>query len=328
MAAMTTKAYIDSLFKDYDESKALADFKEELQSNLEAKIASLEKKGLSGDEAFKKATAELGDVGALADEISLKKKQEVFEEVYMDIKRYMNPARVVGYVASGLALAFGIITALIAYFSINLYQFDEFAPNGFVPQGAPHFLPQFLWDTRFDLVGALGTLLAYVPLAVAGFTFLGLTQETAAVFPMKKKRAVWYAVGAWLITFGVILLPLVYFSAGPRDGLVGGIGSLLPFTLSGGGLLAFLSLTEKNRLKPWLRARVAMEYEMFNDPKDAMRFGLFSGAIWIFAFALFFLLGFVIGFRYSWLVFVFAVGFQLILQAVLSKKGGGAGGTV
>jgi hypothetical protein len=58
---------------------------------------------------------------------------------------------------------------------------------------------------------------------------------------------------------------------------------------------------------------------MWSDPVIAGRFGMFSGAIWIFAAGLFILFGFLIGFKYSWPVFVFAIAFQLLLQGILYK---------
>ena len=84
---MNTEEYVHSLFADYEETQGLKDFMEELQSNLDARVASLVKKGLSEQDAFEKACAELGDISVLADELSLKKRREVFEEVYMDIRK-------------------------------------------------------------------------------------------------------------------------------------------------------------------------------------------------------------------------------------------------
>jgi hypothetical protein len=105
------------------------------------------------------------------------------------------------------------------------------------------------------------------------------------------------------------------------------IAILIPFVLPGTALLAFLVLTEKDRLKPWAkefrRGAVKREMEMWNNPAVAARFGLFSGAIWIFAFGLFIMLGFIIGFKFSWLAFVFAVAIQLLVQGVMSKPGNG-----
>jgi hypothetical protein len=59
---------------------------------------------------------------------------------------------------------------------------------------------------------------------------------------------------------------------------------------------------------------------IWNDPVIASRFGMFSGAIWIFAAGLFILLGFLIGFKFSWLVFVFAIAFQLLVQGFMYKQ--------
>jgi hypothetical protein len=140
---------------------------------------------------------------------------------------------------------------------------------------------------------------------------------------MKKKRAALYTIAAALIAFGLLLFPLVYFGAGKRDGMIGALGTLIPFVLSGIGLLAFLILTEKDRRKPWAVTYYAEEVkkaqEMFSDPATATHFGLLSGAIWILAFGLFVLLGFTVSFKFSWLVFVFAIAAQLLVQAFMCK---------
>jgi hypothetical protein len=86
---MGTQKYVDGLFSGYEQTPTLCDFKEELRSNLNDRIANLIKKGMSEQMAFDKATTELGDISALADEISLKKKKEVFSEMYMKTKNYM-----------------------------------------------------------------------------------------------------------------------------------------------------------------------------------------------------------------------------------------------
>ena len=314
---MNAKEFIDSLFEGYEKTKDLADFKEELLGNLNAKIESLMKKGMDEHSAFEKASAELGDVSALADELSLKKRKEVFEEVYMDIRRYMPAGRVAAYVLFGMDFLFGVIAAFITWFSSA--QSDIFG--------------------MLSLTAAFAALMPFFVTAVGGFTFLGLTQETAAAYPMKKRRAAWYTLAALLIAFGISLMPVVYFAipsgaapAGiavlPQIGsapheVVWALGTLLAFALPGGGLLAFLVLTEKDRLKPWAKefrsGAVKREMELWNNPEIAARFGMFSGAIWIFAAGLFVLLGFVIGFRFSWLTFIFAVAVQLLVQGLMSK---------
>jgi len=304
---MEAKEFVDSLFKGYEETPALADFKEELLGNLNAKIEDFIRKGMSMEAAFAKASAELGDVSVLANDLSLKKRTEVFEDAYMGIRRYMSAGRVAWYVVFGVLALFGIITALIVFFAtewVNL-------------------------KTTIGLTSVFGTLLPFFTIAVAGFTFLGMTQETASMYPVKKLRAIWYTVAATLTAFGVFTMPVVFFGtkiAGlGKLGLVPVIAVAIPFILSGGGLLAFLILTEKNRLKPWAKnlcdETAAREMEMWTDPAIAARFGMFSGAIWIAAAGLFFLLGFLIGFKFSWLIFIFATAFQLVIQGVMSKQG-------
>ncbi|MDR2716837.1 MAG: permease prefix domain 1-containing protein [Treponema sp.] len=318
---MNAQELVDSLFKGYEETPALADFKEELLGNLNAKIESLVKNGMNADAAFAKASAELGDVSALANELSLKKRKEVFEEVYLDIRTYMSAKRVGGYVTFGILAFFGITAGCITLFAARRTGLN-------VP---------------FDLTAFFATMMPFLTAAVAGFTYLGVTQETASMYPVSKKRGAWYAAAAGLLAFGLFTMPIVYFSgriAGDIvDGITGAtipnIGSLaavvpvislmIPFILPGAGLLTFLVLTEKDRLKPWAKnfreKTVAREMALWNDPAVAARFGLFSGAIWIFAAGIFVLLGFLIGFKFSWLVFIFATAFQLLVQGVMSKRG-------
>jgi hypothetical protein len=58
-------SYLDSVFRGVEETKELCDFKEELAANLSDKIADLQAGGLSEDEAFRQATASLGDIRSL-----------------------------------------------------------------------------------------------------------------------------------------------------------------------------------------------------------------------------------------------------------------------
>jgi hypothetical protein len=230
---MNAKELVDSLFAGYEETAALTDFKEELLGNLNAKVETLMKKGMDESAAFEKAGAELGDISALADELSLKKRKEVFEEAYMDIRRYMTTPRVAGYVIFGALAFFGLFSGSMAYFS------------------SQHLIPPAL-----NLTVLLGAMMPFLVAAIAGFTFLGVTQETAAVYPIRKKRAAWYAAAAGLIAFGISAAPVTFFAiraGGENAEMTGSLGVLLAFVLPGSGLLAFLVLTEKNRLKPWAK---------------------------------------------------------------------------
>jgi hypothetical protein len=304
-----TKAFVESLFDGYEKTPSLLEFMEELTGNLDDKVASGVKKGMSREAAFSKAQAELGDISALAAELSLKARQDVFAERYLGIRAYMTAPRVVLYVLCGALLAFGLVSAAIVYFTRDARAYGA-SING-----------------TERMTGVFGVLLVFLTASAAGFTFLGLTQETADCHPMRKKRAALYAAAAGLIVFGCALSPLSYFATG--RGLMEAVAVLIPFFLPGSGGLAFLVLTEKSRLKPWAAGRALEEIkrsrELFPDGAAEARFGLYAGAIWIFAFGAFFALGFAIGFRYSWLSFVFVTAIQLAVQGTLVKNPGADG---
>jgi hypothetical protein len=301
---MDTKDFVDRLFSEYEDTAELRDFKEELLSNLDARIASLAAKGLAQNEAFEKASGELGDISALADQISLRKKQEIFQDAYMGMRVYLKPLRVALYVITGAWGILGAVIALVVYFT-----------------GEEQSALEAFWEPNKRLTGSLGVLLAFVSSAAAAVTILGVTQETAARYPRSKKRGAWYALAAGALSFGAILFPLTYFAT--DRGLMEATATLIPVFIPALALLIFLRLTEKDYRKPWARARYEKEArisrELWSDPLAAARFNMVSGAIWIFAAGLFILLGVIIGFHLSWLVFVFAVAVQLAVQSMMMK---------
>ena len=309
---MNTQEYVKSLFKDYEETGSLKDFMEELQSNLDARIASLLRKGLPEDEAFTRACAELGDISTIADDLSRKKKQEVYSEMYMGTRRYLTPKRTALFILGGAIVCFGLTTGAITWFATEI---------------------------RY---AALASGMLFIALGAAFLTFMGLTQETAANNPMSWKRAFLYAVSVMVFLFGVLSVPISYFAisgAGP-SGLAGqdwtlppmnlaftsAIASAMTFILPGAALFIFLALTEKDRSKAWaaaLREKAKRDgQELFANTNESMRFGLYSGAIWIAALALCILLGFIVSFKISWIVFLFAIAVQLFVQGAMMKNKG------
>lgn len=333
---MNTKNYVDSLFLGYEENAGLADFKEELVSNLNEKIAALVRGGMSEEAAFEKASAQLSGISALADEISFKKKQEVIGEAFMDIRSYMTPRRVAAYVIFGLITAFGIICAFLAAFSTDNFLTHFDAPSGAAAvTGASAFKSYFI----SGIVPFLGVIFAFIPLCAGAFTYLGLTQELPGLYPLSGKRAAWYAAAVFALCAGLTLFPLTWFSTPEEVKFVRSFGVLIPFALPSAGLLVYLILTEKDRRKPWLRelgnsfnwmagggltqtgGQRPPEIEFFSHPEKAARFGMFSGALWIFAIGIFLAAGFSpVGFKYSWLVFIFAIALQLFIQGCMMKK--------
>jgi uncharacterized membrane protein YbhN (UPF0104 family) len=305
---MDTGKYIDSLFSDYQETSELADFKEELKNFLEERVRSLMKGGLGESEAFAKASGELGDITAVADEVSRKKKQEVLGEMYLGTRHYISAKKSALYALCGLVL------------------------------GAAILIPLITWLASGDAVGASGSVLPFGMVSLLGFLYLGLTQETASREAMSWKRALLYVLAAGLILFGAITAFIVYFAvssespetlaehgADPKNAeMLSAISVLFAFVLPGIGLGIFLFLSEKDRSKPWVidRRKEHMKHasEQFSDPAKEQQFGLISGAIWILAAAVFVALGFLIGFRYSWLTFLVAVAAELVALALMTGK--------
>lgn len=282
--------YVDDLFLGYEESRELADFKEEIKINLMDRIEDLKNNGMTEEEAFTKAVAELGDITSVADEISKKKRNEVIGQMYVHPKTEVGMKHAVGYVVAGGALLFGIIVGFISYFA-----------TGAVSHGVSSLLP-------------------FLVLSGAAFVFLGLTQETASHFPMKWVRALIYAVASGLLLFGLTTAAMLYFM--DDLGMHAVFGTLLPFVVPGLGILAFLMLTEKSRLKPWVleEQTVLMEHYGKRDPRRTAQGGLLSGALWIFAIAMVILAGFKLGFIYAVVVFLLAIALQLMIEFWVQAK--------
>jgi len=269
---MNAKEFVNSLFEGYEETAALADFKEELLGNLNAKVENLTRKGMDGETAFAKAAAELGDVSALADELSMKKRTEVFEEVYMGIRKYMATSRVVAYVIFGILALLGPTVGAIAFLATR---------------GAG-------MNPALPMTAMFGSIMPFLVAAAAGLTFLAATQETASLQPLSNKRAAWYTAAAALIALGIFNMPVVFFGTifgteitgrvisemwpyaepfigdidipaeivaeflegnfGTGLALIPAISLVIFFVLPGIGLLVFLVLTEKDRRKPWAKS--------------------------------------------------------------------------
>ena len=300
---MKLRAHVDALFADYDDTASMRDFKEELYGNLTDRMDALRKQGLSDEEALRKALTELGDVSVVAEELSMKKKQDVYSDMYMGTRKYLTPGRTVLFILGGLVVCFGAMSAAITWFATELQ------------------------------VASLASGMIFIAAGGSFLTFMGLTKETATNHPMSWKRAIFYALSVLLFLMGIFTVPLVFFAASGTDpselaahgwnfsqkslGLSSAIATCIPFLLPGIALFVFLVLTEKDRHKPWvtaLREQAAkQERDWFASEKAAARFGILSGVIWITAIALFVLLTILFGFKFSWLALVAALVGQMLL---------------
>lgn len=289
---MKAQVYVDRLFQDYEDTQELRDFKEEIVVNLQERIKELQSKGISEDEAFRQAVDELGDITQVAEEISKQKRKEVIGQMYIHTKVPLSKFHAVGYVACGGAILFGLLAALIVNASTG------------------------------ELYTAIASLLPFVAIPAAGLVFLRLTQETSHQLPMGWKRAALYALGSGSVIFGLVTACMLYFMDAKMLEAV--YGTLIAFLVPGVCLLAFLILTEKERRKPWVleEERIWTEYyeQKYGEPGRYEQRGLLSGALWIVTVAVFLILGFTIGFKYSWIVFLFALAVELLIEFWVRAK--------
>lgn len=278
------KKYVDSLFSDIYDTKQLRELKEEVSANLMEKINDYIAAGYSEDNAFKKAVEELGDMSELID--SLKKASVEKMEGNMMNGLGLDKKHIVGYLAASTILLFGIMAAGIIYL-----------------QGK-------------NLFNTAGTLMPFFIVATALYVYFGLTQESATDYGMESKRALAYSLATAVILCGIYAAGFLYFSG---NELFVVLATLAPFVLVSGVIYIYLGLTEKSRRKmdsAWQKQWV----EYYSNPSTMMVRGNISGALWIFSIAAFLLLGFTIGWRYSWIVFIFAVGFETLIEAYFSSQ--------
>lgn len=288
---MEVKNFIDQAFEKYEKSPELIDFKEELLTNLEDRLNSLQAAGMSRTKALREIEVEFADINKIADEMSLAKKKEVFELQYMSLRHFVTKTQAAIYTALGVAVLFGLVTAGLSYLS----------------------------TTKIESL--LGVLLVFLAVPIAGFVYMGLMQETARRNSMRPLRAAIYAVASLLLLISVLLVLMTVF--GEAKSLVGGLGILIPFALPGVGLIAFLLLTEADYRKPWVVKETEKHNEWaqkFEHSGNAMTFGLLTGAIWILTIGAVILLLILKQWLYSWLPLVAALAATLILLAYYMRK--------
>jgi len=292
---MKEKVYVDRLFADYEDSPEIKDFKEEITANLYAHIRNLVSKGLDEEAAFEKATAELGDITAIADDIGKKRRNEAIGQMYMKAKVHVTKRTAVGLtIASGLLLtAVGI--SLVTFFS---------SING----------------TALYIISAV-----LIPVASGLYTYFGLTQETTAHYAMDNKRAAAYGIVCFTAFLGTALATVAFFPGGLGLAIAAGIKSV--FIIPAICALIFLLITEPKRQKPWLKAMIERETEnslQFRkemvDPAKAARFGVISGGVFLLFVALFLTMQFVLKIPYAWIIIPFAFAIQALLTSMLFEK--------
>jgi len=210
----------------------------------------------------------------------------------MDTRRYMKKKTVAAIAACVSVIVFGLAVKGVAYF------------------------------IRGSLVEVVATCFVFDMAPLALLTYIALTQESAFYKPMDKKRAMAYTICAFMLLFGIGAFGLAALSV-KIGSIAQALAILAPFALPSLAVAAYLAITEPDRTKHLAAKRLQ---EDFYNPLDfsssgaQAKFGLYSGALWIGAVALFVLLGMLFGFEYSWAVLPGAVIIEMLLLASMAGK--------
>ncbi|MCL2629030.1 MAG: permease prefix domain 1-containing protein, partial [Oscillospiraceae bacterium] len=226
---MKEKVYVDRLFADYEDTLDIRDFKEEVTANLVERVKGLAATGLSEDESFEKATAELGDITAIADDAGRKKRNETISQIYMNAKVPITKRTAGGVAAASGVLMIAVGLVLVAFF-------------GQIQSTALYFLSATLLSASAGL-----------------YTYFGLTQETAAHYAVSKKRALAYGIICFTGFLGTGLATALFFFTEIEIYITIIVKTI--FIIPTICTLVYLLATEPKRQKPWLKAITEREIE-------------------------------------------------------------------
>ncbi len=274
--------YLDSLFDDIHETKQVRELKEEMAANLLDKINDFIANGDNKEKAFKKGVASLGNVDELINNLRTASQAKVERNLLKP--KPLNKKHVMGYMTATVVLLLGFVVAGIVYLLSN------------------------------NVIYGVATFVSFAVVSSALYVYYGLTQETAFNYGMKAPRALAYSVAS-AATLAGIFMPLLLYLNGNR--LVAVFTVLLLLIIPSIIAFIYLGLTEKSREK----ITAVSGYQQLN-PQSVKVKDTLSGAIWIFATAIF-LIGIFVRWqywKYSWIVFLFAAGFQVVLEAFFQSR--------
>ncbi|PYI64882.1 hypothetical protein CVV68_20560 [Arthrobacter livingstonensis] len=296
--------YLDEAFAGVAMTAELQDLKEEIRSNLLARVAELKVAGVPEGEAAATAVAELGDLGELIGQDTAGAAGDPASPAVVQAREYsrnrVKPRS--GFVIGIVLLSVVALAALLLFVLVV-------GTSG----------------------GAATAVLAGFALAVSAGAVVtwSLRQETSQNFPVPPRRAISYGAATAAAVVGLALCSLV--GAAGTGVMAAGIFVVL------GSVVGFIKLgiSQTNRKKPWVRAvqRDFLGQDRFSqDPASAARFGIYTGVIWIVGFALFVVLSFTVGIAWSWLALLAALAATLVVLARMlfpanahpTQKGNGA----
>ncbi|QGU95951.1 hypothetical protein GOM49_13385 [Clostridium bovifaecis] len=238
------------------------------------KINDLLASRINEDEAFNEAVSSLDDMDELVENLKRASKEKIEEDIFKTTA--LDKKHIIAYIVAAEALLFGLMSTRIVYLQSK------------------------------EMISTLGTLMPFTMVSVVLFMYFGLTQETKHSYGMRLRRALMYCLATVLLMFGAFSTGFVYFSG---QELFSVLATSMPFVIISVIVFIYLGLTEKNRRKmdeAWQKQWI----QYYFGPQSMMIRGNISGALWIFSFAAFLLIGFTTGWKFSWIVFVVAIGFE------------------
>jgi hypothetical protein len=270
---------LDEAFATTEMNQHARDLKEEMRSNLVARMAELELSGVRKDVCAQRAMAELGDIRSIVAEAAATPSAAP----WLDQRVRPRPA----YVVRTLLLSLLAAAAL----AVLAWSLLDAAVAG--------------WQS-----------VAVAVLAVTGGIIVtdALRQETTASYPLPGGRALGYGAAAISGLAGAGCVAV----AGPDwpVGLLVAAGVLLIVSVVA---FTCLGVTQTNRHKPWmvrLQREHQDRVDVFaDDPAAAARFGLYTVVVWLAALAGFVTLTLTVGWAWSWLTLVGGVLAMLVIMA-------------
>ncbi|NVM94934.1 permease prefix domain 1-containing protein [Arthrobacter wenxiniae] len=279
--------HLDEAFAGRAMTPELQGLKEEIRSNLAARVDELRGNGAAEEEAAATAIAALGDIGQI---IRQESPGEADEPASLGVAQAPEYARSRVRRSSGFAI--GTVLVSVAAVAAMLL---------FVMVLGPYGNPGLAVLSALVAAMSTGTIVAW-----------SLRQETSQNFPVPPRRAVSYGLAAAAAVVGLALCTLVTM-AGPGL-LAAGVFVVL------GSVVGFIRLgvSQTNRRKPWVReAQRGREGRggSSRDPAAAARFGMHVGALWVAALAVFAVLSFTVGLAWSWLAILAALAATVVILA-------------
>lgn len=285
---------LDRAFEGVALTPEVQDLKEEIRANLVARVAELQAAGRSPDEAVRAAVDEVGDLRAVVAEVaadalapgtvaSTADAWAAHQRLTALHRVRPRPAFVVAAVVLSAALA--VALALVVLVALDVTHVAR-------------------WDAIAK--GVAAALLA------GGVVVLALRQETTTHYPMPTGRAVGWGAAAAAGTLAVALGTLF---AGDTS-QVGLFEAALGLAVASVAALVTLGVTQTNRTKGWVRDAAGQPPDRFSrDPAAAARFGLYSGVLWLAAFAAVVVVGLTAGWLWSWTPLLAAFLLEMVLLA-------------